>query len=332
MKDALRADAAILVEGASAASGERLSSVAASAAAALADEVSSRNKRLEKLAAEISALGSKGSATTEALRENEKRLAELREEVLSAPNYGAQVEALEQQQNAAREIQDSLEAKMAAASREIHDLHSTGYCKQDALEALRDDLSAKVDGCVDGVAVLNGQVDDMRDSLGVTPSLDQVEQMITGAIDRAAKALRPPNDTSMAAAVGVRCIGCNRVGAGFHGQMAGNVAHDKFGGIATAAPDTQKVYREQWGVMLAVQDRANAAAEKKWLEAKSKYDSTRASAPPASFGHQATKRGGGLKPLRAAPPAAARRRSPALKDSPGLSGAEANNDLAPWGE
>ena len=109
---------------------------------------------------------------------------------------------------------------------------------------------------MDGVAVLNGQVDDMRDSLGVTPSLDQVEQMITGAIDRAAKALRPPNDTSMAAAVGVRCIGCNRVGAGFHGQMAGNVAHDKFGGIATAAPDTQKVYREQWGVMLAVQDRA----------------------------------------------------------------------------
>ena len=151
----------------------------------------------------------------------------------------------------------------------------------------------------------------------------QVAAFVEKAIGDAAAKLLPPDDTAMATTM--RCLGCNQPYLNMHGSKADWVAHSSLPGLpegpSSTTPETRKVYRDQWGVLLATYEHTNAEMEKRRkAHASSSQQSgsggslvlpaaTGRNGQPApqqgggdssvnsSSNSRSTTRGGGLKPL-----------------------------------
>ena len=85
------------------------------------------------------------------------------------------------------------------------------------------------------------------------------------ALNAAASRLQPPDDTAMATTF--RCLGCNQKYPSMHDRAANPVPHQTLpglpGGPSSAAPETKRVFRHQWGVMLSQHELVNAGVEAK---------------------------------------------------------------------
>jgi len=172
----------------------------------------------------------------------------------------------------------------------------------------------------DNIGVLGDATEDMRSLVKRGATMAQVAAFVEKAISEAASKLLPPDDTAMATTM--RCLGCNQPYRNMHGSKADLVAHSSLPGLpegpSSTTPETRKVYRDQWGVLLATYEHTNAEMEKRRKAASSASAHSGSGGslvlpaatgrsgplPPQQGGNasttsstRSTTRGGGLKPL-----------------------------------
>jgi hypothetical protein len=136
---------------------------------------------------------------------------------------------------------------------------------------------------------------EMRSLLGRGATMSQVAAFVEEAIDDAARRLQPPDDTAMATSM--RCLGCNQPYRSMHARAANAVAHAALPGLvdgpSSAAPETRKVYRDQYGVLLVSHELTNAELEKR-KKAHDKDEATRSWAERQPHGRAQVPTAGGL--------------------------------------
>ena len=278
-------------------------------AAELASASAALGGRCDDLLVHLTAARAAAEATAEGLDGANGRVSELGARLEALPDPTAQLEALAHGQTALLAADGKLEKSLGGTMEELdgvkiglqklsHEFHHTGYCKEAALTETAARLEEMINNCLDNVSNLGDSAGDMRALIARAATMAQVQTHVEKAIAAAAARLQPPDDTAMATSTKFRCLGCNQQYPNMSSRAANPVPHTSLPGVSagpsTAAPDSRKVYRSQWGVMLAVHEDVNHELERQKKEAVKRAG---LSLPSATGREGRLPRAGGLRAL-----------------------------------